>query len=197
MTFTPRVLAFAGSLRRDSYNKKLVRLAAEGARDAGAEVTYLDLRDYPLPIYDGDLEASDGLPKNARLLKELFLDHQGLLIASPEYNSSISAVLKNTIDWVSRPQAGEPPLVHFKGKVAGLMSASPGALGGLRGLVTVRSILSNIHVLVLPDQLSVGKAHELFDAAGQLTDPALAAWSVRIGAGVAEMVRKLYGPGGI
>ncbi len=194
MTFTPRVLAFAGSLRRDSYNKKLVRLAAEGARDGGAEVTYLDLRDYPLPIYDGDLEASDGLPKNARLLKELFLDHQGLLIASPEYNSSISAVLKNTIDWVSRPQAGEPPLVHFKGKVAGLMSASPGALGGLRGLVTVRSILSNIHVLVLPDQLSVGKAHELFDEAGQLTDPALAAWAVRIGAGVAEMVRKLYAP---
>src|SRR5262249_29719722 len=104
----PRILAFAGSTRRDSFNKKLAGIAADGARAAGAEVTFIDLRDYPLPLYDGDLEAEKGLPEQAQRLKKLFLDHDGLLISSPEYNSSISGVLKNTIDWVSRPVPGEP-----------------------------------------------------------------------------------------
>src|SRR3954469_3729847 len=99
----PRILAFAGSLRRDSFNKKLVKIAAHGARAAGADVTEIDLKELPLPVYDGDLETAEGLPQNAKKLKELFVAHQGLLIASPEYNSSISAALKNVIDWVSRP----------------------------------------------------------------------------------------------
>lgn len=166
-----KILSFAGSLRKESFNKKLARLAAAAARTAGAEVTDLDLRDYPLPIFDEDLEKSAGLPVEARRLKELFLAHQGLILACPEYNSSITAVLKNTIDWVSRPVPGEPALAGFLGKVAALYSASPGALGGLRGLVTVRSILSNINVLVLPEQLAINKAHEAFDAEGQLKDP--------------------------
>lgn len=191
MAFTPKILAFAGSLRADSYNKKLVKVAAEGAREAGAEVTFVDLRDYPLPLYDGDLEVAEGLPENALRLKELMLEHHGLLIASPEYNSSISAVLKNTIDWISRPQPDVPPLAHFKGKIAAIMSASPGGLGGLRGLVTLRSILSNIHVLVLPDQIAVARAHEVFDAEGKLMDPVQDAWAKRLGAGVADVVRKL------
>ena len=133
-----KILAFAGSLRAGSFNKTLVKLGVHAARNAGAEVTLIDLKEYPLPLYDGDLEDSLGLPENGRKLKDLFLAHQGLLLACPEYNSSISAVLKNTIDWVSRPVPGERPLGCFEGKVAGLMSASPGAFGGMRGLTVVR-----------------------------------------------------------
>jgi NAD(P)H-dependent FMN reductase len=166
-----KILAFAGSTRGGSFNKMLARLAAEKARAAGGEVTYMDLRDYPLPLYDADLEAREGLPGNAVKLKELFLAHDGLLLASPEYNSSISGVLKNAIDWLSRPAKGEAPLAAFQGKVAALFAASPGALGGLRALVHVRAILGNIGVLVLPTQVAVPKAHEAFDESGALRDP--------------------------
>jgi chromate reductase, NAD(P)H dehydrogenase (quinone) len=169
-TMTPLILAFAGSLRRESFNKKLVPIAIKGARDAGADVTPIDLREFPLPVFDQDLEAEQGMPENGKKLKQLFIEHDGLLIAAPEYNSSITAVLKNAIDWVSRPAPGEPSLVAFRGKVATLMSASPGALGGLRGLVHVRSILGNIGVIVLPDQIAVAKAYEAFNADGSLKD---------------------------
>src|SRR4051812_26801189 len=104
----PRILAFAGSLRKESLNKKLLRIAASAARAAGAEVTLIDLKDHPLPIFDQDLETAQGMPENGARLKTLFAEHDGLLIASPEYNSSFTAVLKNTIDWVSRPAPGEP-----------------------------------------------------------------------------------------
>ena len=167
---TPRVLAFAGSTRRESFNKKLVQIAVRGVREAGAEVTLLDLKDFPLPLFDQDLEVEQGMPDNGTKLKRLFIEHDGLLISSPEYNSSITAVLKNAIDWVSRPAPDEPPLVAFRGKVAALMSASPGALGGLRGLVHVRSVLGNIGVIVLPDQVAVPKAREAFLPDGSLTD---------------------------
>ena len=190
MSPKPRILAFAGSTRQDSYNKTMVRIAAKAAEQAGAEVNVIDLRDYPLPIFDEDLEKS-GTPENARKLKELFVQHQGLLIASPEYNSSITAVLKNTIDWVSRPASGEPPLVAYRDKVASLMSASPGALGGLRGLVHLRSILGNIGVVVLPDQIAVPKAHEAFDSDGRLKDGKQQAGVERLGVGLVEVVRKL------
>src|SRR4028119_1430947 len=103
MSNTPKILAFSGSTRTGSLNKQLVKIAANAARNAGAEVTYIDLRDFPLPLYDEDLEAAEGMPENARKLKQIMLEHQGLLIASPEYNSSLSGVLKNMIDWVSRP----------------------------------------------------------------------------------------------
>lgn len=166
-----KILAFAGSTRKDSYNKKLVKIAAEAARAAGAEVTLIDLRDFPMPIYDGDLEDEKGLPENARKFKGLLINHHGFLISSPEYNSSISGVLKNAIDWASRPVDGEKPLVCFAGKVAALMSASPGNLGGLRGLVTVRSILGNIQTLVLPDQVAVSKADQAFAEDSSLKDP--------------------------
>ncbi|MBE9000669.1 NAD(P)H-dependent oxidoreductase [Nostoc sp. UIC10630] len=171
MASPPKILAFAGSTRIDSYNKKLVKIAAAGAKAAGAEVTYIDLRDLPLPLFDEDLEAQKGLPANARTFKDLMISHQGLLIASPEYNSSLTAVLKNAIDWASRPAPNEAPLAAFAGKVASIMSASPGALGGLRGLVHLRSILGNIKVLVLPDQLAVPKAYEAFNPDGTLKDP--------------------------
>ena len=187
----PRILAFAGSLRRDSFNKKLVPIAAKGAREAGAEVALIALKDFPLPLFDQDLEAEQGMPENGKKLKQLFIDHDGVLIASPEYNSSITAVLKNAIDWVSRPAPGEPSLVAFRGKVATLMSASPGALGGLRGLVHVRSILGNIGVIVLPDQIAVAQAHEAFNPDGTLKDPKRQAGIEGLGRTLAEFLAKL------
>jgi chromate reductase len=168
----PKILAFAGSLRKDSYNKALVKIAAKGAEEAGGDVTYIDLKDYPLPLYDQEIEDSQGLPENALKLKELMLQHDGFLISSPEYNSSMSAVLKNVIDWVSRPaKPDEVYLCCFIDKVVSLMSASPGALGGLRGLVHVRSMFGNIFSLVLPKQKTIPHADKAFDKAGQLTDP--------------------------
>jgi chromate reductase len=166
-----KVLAFAGSLRKGSYNKMLVTAAARYARDAGAEITELDLADYPMPIFDEDLEARDGVHPIAMELKKIFREHDAFLVSSPEYNSSLSAALKNLIDWLSRPVAGEPPLACFKGKTAALFAASPGALGGLRGLVHLRSILGNIGVLLLADQLAVGKADRAFAADGSLAEP--------------------------
>ncbi|MDE1765642.1 MAG: NAD(P)H-dependent oxidoreductase [Thaumarchaeota archaeon] len=187
----PRILAFAGSTRTDSYNKKLVKIAADGARDSGADVTVVDLREFAMPLYDGDLEQRDGLPSAVRKLKDLMLEHQGFLISSPEYNSSISGVLKNVIDWTSRQSAGEIPLACFTGKVAGIMSASPGALGGLRGLVHVRAILENIGILVMPDQMAVSKAHEAFNTDGTLKDKKQEERVKKIGASVAGLLSKI------
>ncbi len=186
-----KILAFAGSARRDSVNKKLINVAAEGARAAGAEVTVIDLADYPMPIYDGDLEAGEGLPENAVKLRELFGAHDGLLIASPEYNSSISPLLKNVIDWVSRPTKDDAMLKYFAGKVAGLVAASPGALGGLRGLVHVRAILGNIQVTVIPQQVAVGGAGDAFDEAGNLKDENRQKAVMGVGARLADVAAKL------
>lgn len=185
-----KILAFAGSARKDSFNKKLVKIAAEGARAAGAEVTYIDFRDLPLPLYDGDLEEVEGLPENALKLKALMKAHQGFLIACPEYNSSITPLLKNAIDWASRPEPGEPSLACFKEKVAVLMSASPGGLGGLRGLVHVRSILGNIGVLVLPDQKAIGNAHQAFDENDYLQDKSQQTAIVQLGSKLADVTAK-------
>ncbi len=187
----PKILAFAGSTRKASYNKKLVRVAARGAAAAGAAVTVIDLKDYPLPLFDADLESEHGPPENAVRFKKLLVGHDGFLIASPEYNSSITAVLKNAIDWASRPAEGEPRLVAFKGKAAAILSASPGALGGLRGLVHVRSILGNIGVLVLPDQVTVPKASEAFDTQGNLTDARQQAAVEGLGRSLAELLGKI------
>ena len=167
----PKLVAFAGSTRTASFNKKLVAFAADAARAAGAEVTVVDLRDLALPLFDEDLEAASGLPEGAKKFKALLRASDGFLIASPEYNSSITAALKNALDWASRAESDdEPPLAAYKGKVAALMATSPGALGGLRGLVTLRSILGNIGVIVLPDQVCISTAHEAFDEAGKLKD---------------------------
>jgi len=191
---TPKILAFAGSTRTASYNKQLVRFAAEAARAAGAEVTLLDLRDYPLPLFDGDLEEQQGLPENAKKLKAIFREHNGLLIASPEYNSSLTAVLKNTIDWVSRAESDdEPAMAAYHGKAAVLISASPGALGGLRGLVHLRAILGNIGVIVLPDQVAVPKAHEVFDETGGLKDERSAKQVTRVVQGLVDFLKKHLG----
>ncbi len=186
-----KILAFAGSTRTESFNKKLVRIAVLAARAAGAETTLIDLRDFPMPLYDGDLETKEGIPPNTYKLKQLFLAHQGLLISAPEYNSSIPGVLKNAIDWVSRPASGEASLACFENKVAALMSASPGALGGLRGLAHVRSILGNIKVLVLPEQVALPKAHEAFTAEGNLKDAKQQAAIEKLGHDLAMILIKL------
>jgi NAD(P)H-dependent FMN reductase len=191
MPMTPKILAFAGSTRDGSFNKKLIKVAEDAARSTGAEVTHLDLRDLNLPLFDGDLEAKITLPEGGKRIKDLMRASHAFLISAPEYNSSISGVLKNAIDWASRPEPGQPPLSCFTDKVAGLMSASPGALGGLRGLVTLRSILENIGTVCLPKQLSVSKANEAFTDDGKLKDPKQQASVEAIAKGVVEMVKKL------
>lgn len=182
----PKILAFGGSLRAGSFNRKAAALAAEGARAAGAEVTLIALRDYPLPLFDEDLESAEGMPENARKLKELFLAHDGLLIASPEYNSSTSAALKNAIDWVSRATSeGEPPLAAFSGKTAAILAASPGGYGGARGLAALRPLLENIKVTVIEPQVTIPEAHKVIGSDGSFSDDAIAAKVRDLGASLA------------
>ncbi|HPA49987.1 MAG TPA: NAD(P)H-dependent oxidoreductase [Thermoanaerobaculia bacterium] len=194
MSDAPRILALAGSLRAGSYNRRILALAADGARAAGADVTRIDLRDFPLPVYDADLESASGLPSAALALKERFRAAEGLLFASPEYNSAISGTLKNAFDWVSRPAPGEKPLACFKGKVAALCAASTGALGGIRGLASVRLILGNLGVVLLPDQVALPKAAEAFDDDGDVVDPARRKSLMELGAALARATRALRSP---
>ncbi len=169
------VLAFCGSSRSGSVNKKLLQAAAAVVRDAGADVEEIDLRDYRMPLYDGDEEAADGPPENAARLRDLFASKDAFLIGCPEYNGLITPLLKNTIDWVSRPDAeGKSGLLSVRGKLAALTAASPGGLGGLRGLVHVRMLMSNIGMFVLPDQLALPHAMKAFDERGALNDESTA-----------------------
>ncbi len=167
----PRILAFSGSLREGSFNQKLATIAADAAREAGGDVTLVSLRDYRMPLFDADLEEVEGMPEAAAKLKALFAEHQGIIIASPEYNGMITAALKNAIDWVSRATSDdEPPLSVLKGKKAAIISASPGGYGGARSLAALRTFLGNIYIDVLPEQVSVPKAHEAFNDDGTLKD---------------------------
>jgi chromate reductase len=191
LTQKAKLLAFSGSARKASFNKKILKTAVQGAKDAGAEVTIVDLADFPMPLYNGDLEATEGLPENAKKFKKLMIESDGFLIAAPEYNSSITPLLKNAIDWVSRPEDGEASLIAFKGKVAALMSASPGGFGGLRGLVHVRAILGNIHVLVIPDQVAVPVVHEALNEDGSFKDQDSGKSVADLGKKLTEIVTKL------
>ncbi len=171
-TATPiPLLVFAGSSRAQSWNRKLARVAADTARAAGAQVTHLELGDFDLPLYNGDLEAR-GIPRDVIRLKEIFHAHPAWLVVSPEYNGSYTGLLKNTIDWVSRPVASDPLWTNggkpFAGKVVGMLSASPGALGGLRSLSHLAPLLMNLQCWVSPKQFALSKASEAFDADGQL-----------------------------
>lgn len=182
-----RILAFSGSLRAGSYNQKLVKIAADAAREAGAEVTLISLSDFPMPLFDEDLEERDGKPEAAKRLKQLFTEHDSLLIASPEYNSMITAALKNAIDWVSRPDSeDEPPLSAIAGKTAAILSASPGGYGGARSLGFLRPFLENIKVTVLQEEFSLPKAHEAFDEEGSLLSAEIAGKVKAIGWKMAE-----------
>lgn len=192
MSNKPKILAFAGSLRKESFNKKLVKIAIKGAEEANAEVTYIDLKDYPLPVYDQDIEDATGIPENALKLKKLMLSHDGFLISSPEYNSSISAAFKNVIDWTSRPASkDEVYLCCFIDKVVTLMSASPGNLGGLRGLVHVRAMFSNIYSIVLPHQKCISMADQAFNPDGSLKDPKQQKEVMNLGKRLAQFLSKI------
>jgi NAD(P)H-dependent FMN reductase len=186
-----RILVFSGSIRRDSVNRRLANVVAGTVAAAGGEVTLLDLRDYPLPIYDGDLEDADGLPANAIALKGIFKSHQGLFVVSPEYNGFFPPLLKNTIDWLSRPNGAESGLVPYAGKVAALAAASPGNLGGIRCLPLLRQQLSNLSVHVIPQQLALPAADKAFDDGGALRDAAQAASLQRIAAELVRVTRLL------
>lgn len=166
-----KLLFLAGSSRKDSTNKKLAQLAANMTIQTGVEAVFIDLNDYEMPLYNGDLEDEQGLPENTKKLKQLFVESDGLFIASPEYNGSFSALLKNTLDWVSRAHLeNEPPLSAYKGKVAAISAVSPGPLGGLRGLVPLRMLLGNIGVTVTPTQVAIGSGFQAFDSDGNLVD---------------------------
>ena len=163
----PHLLAFSGSLRQASFNQQLVTLAAKQAEALGASVKLVSLNDYNLPLFNEDIE-KDGLPQGAQQLKADMIAADGYLIASPEYNAFFTPALKNAIDWASRPNGDEPRLACFAGKVAGLLSASPGALGGLRGIPRLHVLLQGIGTLVVPQTASIGSIHEVLPKAGEV-----------------------------
>jgi NAD(P)H-dependent FMN reductase len=189
----PKVLVFAGSIRAGSHNARLAALASKELLLAGADVTRISLLDYPLPLYDGDLEANSGLPANAIKLKQLMATQQGVFIASPEYNASVTPLLKNTIDWISRVrERGEPPLAAYKNRVFALGGASDGAYGGMRSLMALRQVLElGCGALVIPDQLVVMRASEAFDEMDNLKEERLATLLKRIAARLTDMAREL------
>ncbi|MFT7549588.1 MAG: chromate reductase [Candidatus Azotimanducaceae bacterium] len=187
-----KILAFSGSSRSSSFNDQLVKIALEGARQAGANVTHINLSDYPMPIYNGDLEDKDGMPEYAEKFKKLLIEHDGLLIASPEYNSAFSPLLKNVIDWASRANTeNEAPLVAYQGKVAAIMSASPGGLGGIRGLVFLRMLLGNIGVTVLTEQQCITQSFSAFSDDGNLVDDRKQKSVLSLGENLCKTIEKL------
>src|SRR3984893_1450416 len=173
----PKVLVLAGSIRTGSFNARLAAIAAKEIARAEAEVTRISLLDFPLPLYDGDLEARSGPPENAVKLKRMFCAHQGVFIASPEYNASITPLLKNTIDWVSRVRDGkDPPLAAYRDRAVALGAASNGSYGGMRSLITLRQVLElGCGALVIPDQIVVRGAATAFDDMDNLRDEQLTA----------------------
>jgi NAD(P)H-dependent FMN reductase len=169
-----RLLFFAGSTRERSYNKKLARLAQHIATANGIEGVFVDLKDYPMPLYNGDLEAEQGPPQKAAEFKALLAEYQGVFIASPEYNSSVTPLLKNTIDWVTRVRAkGETGLEVYKTRVFAISGASPGYYGAMRSLLNLRQILAvGIGATVIPQQLALPRANDAFEEGGSLKDTA-------------------------
>lgn len=186
-----KLLAFAGSTRKNSYNQAILDVAAEGAREAGAEVTVVSLADYAMPIFNEDEETEFGIPERAQAFKELLMSHDGFLIASPEYNSSYPALLKNAIDWASRKAGDEKVLAAYKGKVAGIMAASAGGLGGMRVLVVLRMLLENLGTMVLPTQRAVAKVSTLVDDNGVVSDEKTIKQLKALGKETAELAAKV------
>jgi NAD(P)H-dependent FMN reductase len=166
MTASPRILAFAASARRESLNRKFLALAVQAAREAGGEVTLIDLNDFALPLYHGALESQQGIPANAVKLIGLVVQNHALLVASPEYNSMVTPLLKNTVDWCSR--ADDNP---FEGKVAAILSASPGMYGGVRSLQMAQQLFLKLGCHVVPGQCVLPHADKAFDASGNPADP--------------------------
>jgi len=188
-----KILVFAGSIRTGSYNARLAALAAKELALIGADVTRISLEDYPMPIYDGDHEAGSGVPSNARNLKEMLSAHRGVFIASPEYNASITPLLKNTIDWLSRVrERGEPPLALFKDRAFALGGASDSAYGAMRSLMALRQVLElGCGALVIPEQITVFRASEAFDEMDNLKEEHAAASLKRVLQRLTETAREM------
>ena len=169
---SPKILVIPGSLRAGSFNIKLAALMVKELTLLDVEVTRISFEDYPLPIYDANLENKAGPPANALALKQMICAHQGVFLASPEYNASINPLTKNSIDWVSRVrERNDPPLAAFKGRVFALGSASPGPFGGMRGLLALRQSLEiGCGAVVIPDQISVTLAETAFNDRDELVD---------------------------
>lgn len=190
-----RILAFAGSARSGSFNKKLVKIAAEGARDAGGEVTYIDLADYEVPVFNADREKAEGMPEKIEELQALFFSHDALLLSTPENNGFFTALLKNTLDWVSRTstKTQRKGLDAFTGKPVGLLSASPGGFGAVRSIWHTRTFLEVLGFIVLPKQVSVSRAGDAFADDGSLKDAKTHAAARDLGGYVVQMAGKLKG----
>ncbi len=194
MAKKPKILAFAGSLREHSYNKRVVKTAVEGATNAGAEVTYINLEQYPMPIYNGDEHEKFGFGENALAFQKLLADHDGFLIASPEYNGSIPGGLKNAIDWASRKSENYGMGEVFKGKVAAIMTASPGAFGGIRCLAHLRGVFSILLVNVLPSEIAVANVAKMFDGDSEtMTHEKMKKILEELGASLSDMLKKTHG----
>jgi NAD(P)H-dependent FMN reductase len=189
----PKVLVLAGSIRTGSFNARLAAIAAKEIARAEAEVTRISLLDFPLPLYDGDLEARSGPPENAVKLKRMFCAHQGVFIASPEYNASLTPLLKNTIDWISRVRENkEPPLSAYRNRVFALGAASNGTLGGMRSIMALRQSLElGCGALVIPEQIAVREASHAFDENDELKDERSAAVLRTLARRLVELARQI------
>jgi chromate reductase len=189
----PKILVFAGSIRSGSHNARLAALATKELVLAGADVTRISLVDYPLPLYDGNLEATSGPPANALKLKQLMSAHRGVFIASPEYNASVTPLLKNTIDWISRVrERGEQPLAAYRNRVFAIGGASDGAYGAMRSLMALRQVLElGCGALVIPEQIAVMRASEAFDEMDNLKDERAAAMLKRVAQRLTDMAREI------
>ena len=189
-----KILAFAGSLRENSYSKRVVKTAMKGAIDAGADVTYIDFRDYPMPIYNEDDHKKDGFSENALKFQRLLAESEGFLIASPEYNGSLTGVLKNAIDWASRESDEYKMGEVFKGKIAAIMTESPGAFGGIRCLSHLRGVLSILLVNVLPSEIAVAGVGKMFDGDGaEMIDEKMKKILETLGDSLVDTAKKTHG----
>ncbi len=167
----PKIFAIAGSYREHSYSKRVLAVAVDGARAAGGDVTVVDLRDFPMPMYDADMQAGGDFDANALHLQDLMSEHDGFLIASPEYNGSIPGGFKNAIDWTSRANDKYKMYEPVRGKTAALITASPGQFGGLRCLAHLRGVFTIMGVNVLPSEIAVAFVGQKFDGDGtKMTD---------------------------
>lgn len=186
----PKILAIAGSYRENSYNKRVLEIAADGARAAGADVTVIDLRDFPLPIYDADMQADGEFNEQALRLQDVLNDHDGFLIASPEYNGGIPGGFKNAIDWTSRANDKYKMYEPVKGKTAALITASPGQFGGIRCLAHLRGVFTIMGVHVLPMEIAVGFVNQKFEGdSGEMTDEKTKGLLENLGATLANVLK--------
>ena len=189
---TPKILAFAGSTRKNSFNKRLAKVALHAAEKMGAKTTFIDLLDYDMPLYSDDLLKKHGMPDSVIAFKEMLKSHNGFFIASPEYNGSLTGTLKNAIDWATIKSEGEDRMACWNGKIAGLLSASPGGLGGIRGLHNLRTILAGIGTFVLPNHLAVGNSTTNLQNDTHITDEKLQQQVDTLATEIVRVVRGLH-----